>query len=536
MTIPRMHVLIPVDPDTVVAGVREFERALVDELKKRGLEEEVKVLETGSVGVTGKGILMIVYPEGVYYANLKISDIPRIVEEHFLKGRLIREFLLEEVPARFVKYEKIGLVREQKRVVLENAGIIDPENIDDYIAVGGYEALEKILTSMSPEDVIEEIKKSGLRGRGGAGFPTGIKWEFTRKALGEEKYVICNADEGEPGTFKDRLILEGDPHKLIEGMIIAGYAVGAEKGFVYIRGEYELSIQRLQKAIDDAYRYNILGKNILGTNINFDLEIKKGAGAYVCGEETALIESLEGKRGQPRSKPPYPVTQGLYNNPTVVNNVETLANVPVIIRKGADWYRSLGTEKCPGTKVFTILGHVAYPGLIEVEMGTTLREIIFNYGGGIKDGKKFKAALVGGAAGVFLPDRLLDVKMDFDNLKEYKAVLGSGAILVMNEDACMVDMLFSVIRFFKHESCGQCSPCRIGTYELYKLIDAARRGEGTEKDLDTMVALSEEMFKTSFCPLGQSLVMPLKSAIENFSEEFLAHLRKDYHCPRCRLL
>ncbi len=534
MKIARMHVLLPVDPDTVLAGVMEFQKALLDELKKRNLEDEIKVLETGSIGVTGKGILMVVYPEGVYYANLKISDIPKIVEEHFLKGRPVKELLLGEVPARFVKKEKVGLTREQKRVVLENVGVIDPENIDDYIAAGGYEALEEVLTSMKPEDVIEEIKKSGLRGRGGAGFPTGIKWESARKAPGDEKFVICNADEGEPGTFKDRLILEGDPHKLIEGMIIAGYAIGAEKGYIYVRGEYELSIRRLQKAIQDAYNYNILGKNILGTNVNFDLEIKKGAGAYVCGEETALIESLEGKRGQPRNKPPYPVTHGLWMKPTVVNNVETLANVPPIIKNGADWYRTMGTEKCPGTKVFTILGHVVYPGLVEVEMGTPLRDIIFNYGGGIKDGKKFKAALVGGAAGVFLPESLLSVKMDFDNLREYKAVLGSGAILVMNEDTCMVDMLFSIIRFFKHESCGQCAPCRIGTYELYALINKVRAGEAEIGDLDKMVSLSEAMYKSSFCPLGQSLIMPVKSAIENFREEFVAHLDKNYKCEKCR--
>ncbi len=534
MSIARMHVLIPLDPDTVLEGAREFERILIEELRKRGLENEIKVLETGTIGVTGKGILMVVYPEGVTYANLKISDISRIVEEHFIKGRPVKNLLLGEVPARLVKKEKVGLVREQKRVVLENAGVIDPENIDEYIAAHGYEALEKVLTSMKPQEVIEEIKKSGLRGRGGAGFPTGLKWEFTSKAAGDEKYVICNADEGEPGTFKDRLIMEGDPHKLIEGMIIAGYAVGANKGYIYVRGEYQLSIQRMQKAIDDAYKYNILGKNILGTDFSFDLEIKKGAGAYVCGEETALIESLEGKRGQPRNKPPYPVTHGLWMKPTVVNNVETIANVPSIIRNGADWYRSLGTEKCPGTKVFTILGHVVYPGLIEVEMGTPLREIIFNYGGGIKDGKKFKAALVGGAAGVFLSDKLLDVKMDFDSLREYKAVLGSGAILVMNEDTCMVDMLFSIIRFFKHESCGQCSPCRIGTYELYELINKVRRGEAQEKDLDLMVSLSESMYKSSFCPLGQSLVMPVKSAIENFREDFIKHLDKNYKCEKCR--
>ena len=534
MKLQRAHVLVSVDPETVMAGAKEVEERLIKEIESRGLSDEIKVLETGTLGISGKGVVLVVYPEGIYYVNVKPDDVPKIVEEHLLKGRPVKELMLPELPVRAVKKETVGLTRKQVRIVLENAGVIDPENIEEYIAVGGYEALEKALTSMKPEEVIEEVKKSGLRGRGGAGFPTGLKWEFTRKAGGDIKYVICNADEGEPGTFKDRLILEGDPHKLLEGMMLCAYAIGARKGYIYIRGEYALSIKRMQKAIDDAYKYGLLGEDILGTGFSFDIEIKKGAGAYVCGEETALIESLEGKRGQPRFKPPYPVTHGLWQKPTVVNNVETLANVPSIIKNGAEWYKKFGTEKSTGTKVYTILGHVKYPGLIEVEMGTPLREIIFSYGGGIKNGKKFKAALVGGAAGVFLPDRLLDVKMDFDNLKEYKAVLGSGAILVMNEDACMVDMLFSIIRFFYHESCGKCTPCRIGTRELLELIKKVRKGEGEESDLDKMIKISESMWKSSFCPLGQSLIMPVKSAIENFKEEFVKHLDKEFHCENCR--
>jgi len=409
--------------------------------------------------------------------------------------------------------------------VLDKSWRIDPENIEEVLAAGGYRGIEKILSSrLSPEQVIDEIKKSGLRGRGGAGFPTGTKWEFTRKAPGEEKYVICNADEGEPGTFKDRLILEGDPHKLIEAMEIAGYAIGSRKGYVYIRGEYDLSIRRMQKAIDQARAYNLLGKNILETGVSFDLEIKKGAGAYVCGEETALIESLEGKRGNPRLKPPYPVTHGLWQKPTLVNNVETLSNIPEIIYQGSSWFRKFGTDKCPGTKVFTILGHVEYPGLIEVEMGTPLREIIFSFGGGVKGGKNFKAALLGGAAGVFLSEKLLDVPMDFESLKENKAVLGSGAVLVMNEDTSMVDMLFSILKFFAHESCGQCAPCRIGTRQLLDFIYRIREGKGAVADLDRMVNLGKTMFATSLCPLGQSLLMPVKSAVDFFRDDFLKNI------------
>jgi len=522
MRLARAHILVGIDPESVLNGVYSFIDELKKKIKEANLEDEVKVLEVGSLGPRGMGIVMVVYPEGVYYVNLKKEHISRIVEEHLIKGRPVKELVYKgEFPIVEKEKEEIGIRRKQTRVVLENAGIIDPENIDEYIGRDGYRALEKALFEMKPEDVIEEVKKSGLRGRGGAGFPTGIKWEGARKVTSDVKYVICNADEGEPGTFKDRLILEGDPHKLLEGMILCGYAIGANKGYIYIRGEYTLSIQRISKAIKDARKYGLLGENILGSNFSFDIEIKKGAGAYVCGEETALIESLEGKRGEPRIKPPYPVTFGLWGKPTVVNNVETLANIPKIVLWGAEWFRSYGTPTCPGTKVYTILGHVNFPGLIEVPMGTTLKEIIFSYGGGIKNGKKFKAALVGGAAGVFLNERLLDVKMDYDNLKEYNAVLGSGAILVMNEDTDIVDMLYSIIRFFKHESCGQCTPCRVGTNELFEIISKFKNGEGSESDLNKMVSISQTMFLTSLCPLGQSLILPVKTATENFKEDFL---------------
>ncbi len=407
--------------------------------------------------------------------------------------------------------------------MLRNSGVINPENIDEYIAREGYEAIGKAL-ALKPEGVIEEIKKSGLIGRGGAGFTTGMKWDFARKAPDGVKYIVCNADEGEPGTFKDRLILEGDPHKLIEAMIIAGYAVGANKGFVYIRGEYALSIERLEKALSQAREYGLLGDNILESGFSFDISIMKGAGAYVCGEETALIESLEGKRGHPRNKPPYPVTEGLWGKPTVVNNVETLANVPDIIRHGAEWFRGYGTDKCPGTKVYTIIGNVATPGLIEAEMGTTLRDIIYEYAGGIKEGKKFKCALIGGAAGAFLGPDMLDVQLDFVNLKEYAAVLGSGAILVMDEGADVVDMLQSVLHFFKHESCGHCVPCRLGTAQLVKIIDRVVDSKGTQEDIGKLLNISEVMRDTSFCPLGQSLYLPISSLLKYFKDEVNARI------------
>ncbi len=524
MNLVRNHVLISIDAETIMAGARAVEKALIDEIAKRGLSDEISVLETGSIGTTGQGVVIVVYPEGVHYGNLTIDDVPVLVEEHLLKGRIVKRLILTETPKQnVITRQKTGLLKEQPRIVLRNSGVINPENIDEYIAREGYEAVGKAF-SLKPEGVIEEIKKSGLIGRGGAGFTTGMKWDFARKAPEIVKYIICNADEGEPGTFKDRLILEGDPHKLVEAMIIAGYAVGANKGFVYIRGEYALSIERLEKALSQAREYGLLGDNILESGFNFDISIMKGAGAYVCGEETALIESLEGKRGHPRNKPPYPVTEGLWGKPTVVNNVETLANVPEIIRHGAEWFRGYGTDKCPGTKVYTIIGNVATPGLIEAEMGTTLRDIIYEYAGGIKEGKKFKCALIGGAAGAFLGPDMLDVQLDFVNLKEYAAVLGSGAILVMDESADVVDMLQSVLHFFKHESCGHCVPCRLGTAQLVKIIDRVAASKGTSEDIKKLLNISEVMRDTSFCPLGQSLHLPISSLLKYFKEEVNARI------------
>ncbi len=410
---------------------------------------------------------------------------------------------------------------KQPRIVLQNIGVIDPNSLEQAIEAGAYRAMTKIIEQgISPYDVIDIVKASGLRGRGGAGFPTGLKWSFTAKD--EQVYIICNADEGEPGTFKDRMILEGDPHRLIEGMMIAGYAVNADKGYIYIRGEYALSIERIQTAIDAAREAGLLGENLAESDFSFDVEIKKGAGAYVCGEETSLIESIEGKRGYPRLKPPYPGAVGLWSKPTVVNNVETLANVPPIILNGADWFRSYGTEKCPGTKIFTVFGHVETPGLVEAEMGTSLQTIIDEYGGGVKDGKAFKGALIGGAAGAFVCPDCLDKPMDFDGLQELSAVLGSGAILVLNEDASIVEMLDDILAFFKHESCGQCAPCRGGTLALKAIMGRIREGTGDARDLDKMVEIATTMEAMSLCPLGQSPILPIASALQHFRPEFEA--------------
>ncbi|HNZ32861.1 MAG TPA: NADH-quinone oxidoreductase subunit NuoF [Candidatus Cloacimonas sp.] len=516
----RNHILVSINETSLAAGVQEFISSLRNELAKNDLAEEINILETGPLGFFGRGICLTVYPENINYEDVKIEDIPELVQEHFLKGRPLKRLMLGAAEKFSPKFNY------ENRIVLRNSGIIDPENIDDYIGTGGYEALEKALTQLRPEDVISEVKKSGLKGRGGAAFPVGLKWSFTAALNVPQKYVVVNADEGEPGTFKDRLIMEGDPHQLLEGVMLCAYAVGANKAYIYIRGEYKLCIARLENAIKQAYQYGILGKNIFDSGFDIDIEIKIGAGAYVCGEETALIESLEGNRGNPRWKPPFPGVEGLWKAPTIVNNVETLANVPFIIAKGAEEFVKYGTPECPGTKVYTILGDVAFPGLCEADMGTTLRTIINDYAGGMKKGFRFKAALVGGAAGVILPDRLLDVKMDFSSLNQYAAVLGSGAILVLNEHQSIIDLLWSILRFFRHESCGKCSPCRNGTEQLYKLISKIRKGNGTMQDVDLMLFIAETMQQTSFCALGQSPIMAVRSAIENFPDEFIELTKK----------
>ena len=519
----RSHILVSVDAESVLAGARGIFDKFKRVIEEKGLSDEVKVTETGNLGIMGKDTVVVVYPEGVHYVNVKSDDVDRIIDEHIIKGRLVKELIFAG-DFEDVKTEKAE-IPEQTKIVLKGSGEINPDDIDEYIGLGGFEGLGKALTEMKPETIVEEIKNSGLRGRGGAGFPTGVKWSFTAPLDGE-KFVICNADEGEPGTFKDRLIMEGVPYRLIEGMAIAGYAIGAHKGFIYIRGEYKLSIDRVNEAIKKCREYGLLGDNILETGFAFDLEVRKGAGAYVCGEETALIESMEGKRGNPRNKPPFPGVAGFRMLPSVVNNVETLANVPEIIEKGAQWYKSIGTEKSAGTKVYTLMGDVVNPGLIEVPMGTTLNDIIFKFAGGIKDGKKFKAALIGGAAGAFISEKGLDVKMDYDSLGDYAAVLGSGAVLVMSEDRDVFDILASTMKFFRHESCGKCSPCRIGTDILEKLSNKINKGKGTREDWDMMVELSKQMKLTSFCPLGQSPVMPISSYDKYLSDELENKLNK----------
>ncbi|QAA76862.1 MAG: NADH-ubiquinone oxidoreductase chain F [Candidatus Bipolaricaulis sibiricus] len=529
MRLARAHVLVGVDDEARLAGVDGVLSALRTAVAELGLESEVQVIETGSLGVSGHGIVLAVQPDGVYYAHVTPADARTIVEEHLLKGRPVARLRL---PTTAPVARPADVLGRQTRVVLANCGIIDPESIEEYIAQGGYEALGTAVTELAPEAVLDLVKRSGLRGRGGAGFPTGIKWSAVRTAADPERYVVCNADEGEPGTFKDRLILEGDPHKLLEGMALAGYAVGAHVGIVYIRGEYGLSIARTQRAIAQAEALGILGDRVFDTDFAFRIEVRPGAGAYVCGEETALLESLEGKRGWPRMKPPYPVTHGLWGKPTVVNNVETLANVPDIVRHGPAWYRALGTATCPGTKVYTILGNVRYSGLVEVEMGTPLRALIYELGGGLLPGRSLKGVLVGGAAGAFLPTSELDVRLDFDSLAERAAALGSGAVLVLDESACVVDMLSSVLRFFRHESCGQCAPCRSGTDVLVRLVSALQCGQADDRTLNQMVSIVDAMRAASLCPLGQSVALPVRTAVAGFRDEFAAHLGGP-PCARC---
>ncbi len=521
------YVLFSIEEDTLMAGARKVKAQFEKVLSEAGLSDEIMVVETGPMGIMGKGVVILVQPDDVYYVNVTIEDAREIVNEHLLKGRPVKRLQFSgKLDQNLISFRETPQdLKNQRRIVLANSGLIDPENIDEYIAVNGYEALGKALTEHKPSEIVDMVKASGLRGRGGAGFPTGLKWSFTAPLEDKPKYIVCNADEGEPGTFKDRLIMEGDPHKLIEGMAIAAYAIGAEMGYIYIRGEYGLSISRTQKAIEDAREYGLLGKDIFGSGFNFDIEIKKGAGAYVCGEETALINSLEGGRGNPRVKPPFPGVKGLWQKPTVVNNVETLSNITSIILNGPEWYKSIGTEKSSGTKVYTILGHVNNPGLVEVEMGTPLRDIIYKYAGGVKGGR-FKCALVGGAAGAFLDEEMLDVKMDYDNLGEYKAVLGSGAILVMNDSSCIVDMLRNILFFFKHESCGKCSPCRIGTTQLYAMADRIYHGEGSQEDWEKMLSVSEAMSTTALCALGQSPYLVIHTAAKYFEDEVLEHIRR----------
>lgn len=524
MAFYRAHVLVDTGTPAVLKGAMEVKTALVDEIRKRGLDKEIRVLETGDLGIHGGGPAVIVYPEGITYAPVSAADIPEIVEEHLLKGRQVKRLISAEPEGAVVDSSAQPRCKET-RVILKNIGAIDPTSIEEYIATGGYTAVGKALTQMKPEDVIAEMKASQLKGRGGAGFPTGLKWEFTAKADGKIKYIICNADEGEPGNFKDRLIMEGDPHQIIEGMIIAGYAVGAKQGYIYIRGEYHQSVAHTERAIGVAREMGLLGTNILGSGFDFDIEIFKGAGAYICGEETALLESLEGKRGESRTKPPFPPSHGLLGKPTVVNNVETLAAVPHIIANGADWYCGLGTKETKGTKIFSPCGDVLYPGVYEVPFGVTLRDVIYGMAGGIKNGKKLKGILMGGPSGVLVGPKDLDRKLCSEDLAP-----GAGALIVIDEDKCIVDLMQNIAGFFYHESCGQCSPCREGTKRMLEIFNWISAGAGGENDIKLLEQLANTMSLTSKCGLGQFAGVAFKSSLPLFAGEYEAHL-KEKTCP-----
>lgn len=524
----RLDVLVCSGAACISNNSQFIKKKLQEVIVREGLQEEVAIIETGCMGPCELGPVMLVYPDGTFYIRLKEEDVEEIVREHFLKGRPVRRLLWETPEARKIAEEKkqIPFFEKQFKIALINCGKIDPENIEEYIATGGYEALGKVLTEMKPEEVIDEIIKSGLRGRGGAGFPTGLKWKFTRGAQSDEKYVICNADEGDPGAFMDRAILEGDPHAVLEGMAIAAYAIGAKQGYIYVRAEYPLAVKRLEIAVKQARKYGLLGKNIFETGFEFDVELRMGAGAFVCGEETALIASIEGKRGQPTPKPPYPAQSGLWGKPTLINNVETLANVRHIILSGASWFSSIGTEKSKGTKVFALSGKVVNTGLVEVPMGITLRELVFDIGGGVPNGKKFKAVQIGGPSGGCVPEKYLDTPVDYESLKELGTIMGSGGLIVLDEDDCMINIAKFFLEFTMEESCGQCVPCRVGLKQMYDILDRITRGEGREEDIELLEKLGKEIQTTSLCGLGQSAPNPVLSTIKYFREEYMEHIKE----------
>lgn len=535
----RSHILVCGGTGCTSSNSERIIQLLEEEIQSRSLQDEVKVIKTGCFGLCALGPIMIVYPEGAFYSRVEPEDIKEIVSEHIEKGRVVKRLLYQET----VKDGKIeplthtDFYRKQKRVALRNCGVIDPENINEYLATDGYQAIARVLTTMSPDQVIDTIKASGLRGRGGGGFPTGTKWALARANEDDQKYVCCNADEGDPGAFMDRSILEGDPHVLIEAMAIAGYAIGATKGFVYVRAEYPIAVHRLQIAIDQAKERGMLGTDILGTGFEFDLEIRLGAGAFVCGEETALMTSIEGKRGEPRPRPPFPAQKGLFGKPTVLNNVETYANIPRIIMNGPQWFAAMGTEKSKGTKVFALGGKINHTGLVEVPMGTTLREIVEEIGGGIPGGKKFKAAQTGGPSGGCIPAHLIDTPIDYDNLIAIGSMMGSGGLIVMDEENCMVDIAKFFLEFTVDESCGKCSPCRIGTKRLLEILERITKGQGEMADIDKLIELSNHIKQNSLCGLGQTAPNPVLSTLNYFRDEYIAHI-KDKTCPSkvCRSL
>lgn len=507
---------------------------LKEELKKNGLDQEIRVVKTGCFGLCALGPIMIVYPEGSFYSMVKPEQIPEIVEEHLVKGNVVEKYLYQETvtPDGIIPYNQTAFYKKQKRVALRNCGVISPEDVREYVAKDGYLALYKCLNEMTPEDVIKTVLDSGLRGRGGGGFPTGRKWDLARKLVpnADQKYVCCNADEGDPGAFMDRSVLEGDPHVVIEAMAIAGYAIGATQGYIYVRAEYPIAVQRLQIAINQAREAGFLGKNIFGKGFDFDLGVRLGAGAFVCGEETALMTSIEGNRGEPRPRPPFPAESGLFSKPTVLNNVETYANIPQIILKGADWFAGMGTEKSKGTKVFALGGKIKHTGLVEIPMGTTLREVVYEIGGGIPNGKAFKAAQTGGPSGGCIPPEHLDIPIDYDNLISIGSMMGSGGLIVMDEDNCMVDIAKFFLQFTVDESCGKCTPCRIGTKRLYEMLEKITSGSGTMEDLDKMERLCHYIKNNSLCGLGQTAPNPVLSTLRYFKDEYIAHVQ-DKTCP-----
>ena len=532
MDLFRAHVLVCGGTGCSSSGSAELIKRFEEQIAKNGLDREVKVVRTGCFGLCEAGPVVIVYPEGTFYSRIRPDDVDEIVSEHLLKGRIVQHLVYKEKAdeEQHVTLDNIDFYRPQMRLALRNCGVIDPENIDEYIAFDGYRALAKVLTEMTPEQVISEVLKSGLRGRGGAGFPTGKKWQFAAASKADQKYMICNADEGDPGAFMDRSVLEGDPHSVLEAMAIGGYAIGASEGYIYVRAEYPIAVKRLEIAINQAREYGLLGKNIFGSGFDFDIFIRLGAGAFVCGEETALMHSIEGGRGEPKPKPPFPAVRGLFDKPTNINNVETLANIPQIILKGADWFASIGTEKSKGTKVFALGGKINNTGLVEVPMGTPLRDIIYKIGGGIPGGKKFKAVQTGGPSGGCIPADYLDIAIDYDSLTAIGSMMGSGGMIVMDEDNCMVDIARFFLDFTVDESCGKCTPCRIGTRRMLEILERIVEGRGEEDDIEKLEALAENIKATALCGLGQTAPNPVLSTLKYFRDEYEAHI-KEKRCP-----
>ena len=528
----RSHVLVCGGTGCTSSGSQRIRERLEKEIAANGLSEEVGVVKTGCFGLCALGPIMIVYPEGTFYSMVQEDDIPEIVSEHLLKGRVVTRLLYDETTKtdKIIPLNETNFYKKQHRVALRNCGVINPENIEEYIGTGGYEALGIVLTEKTPEDVIQILLDSGLRGRGGAGFPTGLKWKFAAANEADQKYVCCNADEGDPGAFMDRSILEGDPHAVLEAMAIAGYAIGASQGYIYVRAEYPIAVKRLEIAINQAREYGLLGENIFDSGFNFDIELRLGAGAFVCGEETALMTSIEGNRGEPRPRPPFPALKGLFQKPTILNNVETFANIPQIIVNGPEWFASMGTENSKGTKVFALGGKIHNTGLVEVPMGTTLREIVEEIGGGIPNGKKFKAAQTGGPSGGCIPAEHLDVPIDYDNLKKIGSMMGSGGLIIMDEDTCMVDIAKFFLEFTVDESCGKCTPCRIGTRRMLEILEKITKGQATMEDLDKLEELCYHLQSSSLCALGQTAPNPVLSTLRYFRDEYIAHI-VDKKCP-----